>query len=147
MAKKRRKHPLDVKSGRLTLPEAPVRTLGLDQLVGAIQSLLTIQGVEGIGQPVALLSPADLPPDVLGFVERLRGGCIEGDEEMLLITLAGSRRRRRGRKSVLERLREALMLLCRYAMDQGVTAGDLMALLDEAKCQVSRKTRGAHDEG
>jgi hypothetical protein len=67
----------------------------VDELAGALRALLTIQGVEGIGQPVTLLTPGVLPPDLLGFVEQLRAGPIELDEEMILITIPASRGRRR----------------------------------------------------
>jgi hypothetical protein len=119
----------------------PAGAPGLDELTGALRALLTIPGVEGVGQPVTLISPADLPPDVLGFVERLRGGPIEIDEEMLLITLAGSHGRRRKREPVVERLRQALILLSRYATDKGAFAGDVLALLDETKRRLSRQAR------
>jgi hypothetical protein len=112
----------------------------LGPLTAAIRSLFTIEGVEGIGEPVTVLSPTDLPPDVLGFVERLRAGPIELDDEMLFITLAGLRGRPRRGEPVVERLREALLLLCRYATDNGVAAGDVWALLDETKRRVSRTT-------
>ena len=79
MAKKHQKHP-----------HALANDPALAELIGAIRDLLTIEGVEGIGQPVMLLSLADLPSDVLGVVERLKGGCIEVGEEMLIVTLSRS---------------------------------------------------------
>ena len=91
--------------------------LGLEKLVGEICGLLNIEGVEGIGQPVTLLSAGDLPPKFLGFVERLRGGWIEGDEEMLLITLSAPGTDRR-RKSALERFQEAVVLLGCYVREK-----------------------------
>jgi hypothetical protein len=112
---------------------------GLSKELGeAIRALLTIEGVEGIGKPVTLISPADLPPDFLGFVERLRAGPIELDEEMLLITLAGSGKRGRRRKPANERVRQALVVLGRFALDQDMTTSDVMALFDEAKRKLSR---------
>jgi hypothetical protein len=134
MAEKRSKHSLDAKTGRLA-------ARAVTDLAGMIRSLLTIEGVDGIGQPVTLLSPADLPMEFLGFVERLRGGCIEPDEEMLLITLSGNRSRPRKNDGVLERLREALMVLANYAIDKGVPADAVSALLDEAKRKLSPKPR------
>ena len=60
---------------------------------------------------------------------------------MPLITLAGSQKRRRRREPVLERIREALQILSRYATDKGVSAGDMLALLDELKRQLSRQAK------
>jgi hypothetical protein len=131
MAQKPRKHSLDAAND----------TASLAGLTEAIRALLTIEGVEGVGQPVMLLSLADLPPDFLGFVERLRGGCIEDDEEMLVITLAGSTRPHRGKETVLARLRQAVTLLSRHARDKGATPGDVIALLDEVKRGLSWRTR------
>lgn len=110
----------------------------LASLAGEIESLLALEGVEGIGLPVTLLSPADLPPDLLGFVERLRGGAIELDEEMLLIILTGSRSRSRN-DTVLKRLQQALLVLGRYAMEKGVPTDDILTLLDKTKRQLSRQ--------
>ena len=42
-----------------------------EEIGEAIRSLITIEGVEGIGKPVTVISPGDLPPEFLGFVERL----------------------------------------------------------------------------
>ena len=116
MAKKRRKNPLDVKPGEGSC---------VNELAGIIQSLLTVEGVEGIGQPVTLITPSDLPPDFLCLIERLCGGAIENDEEMILITLANLRRRRQHSDPILERLRQAILLLGLHAMDNGATVGDL----------------------
>ena len=88
-----------------------------------------------------LLSLADLPPDILGFVERLRGGCIEDDEEMLVITLAHSPRPHRRKEAVLARLRQAVILLGRHAKDKGATAGEVMAVLDQVKSELSRPAK------
>ena len=112
--------------------------LGVDKLIGAIQTLLTIEGVEGVGQPVTLISPADLPPDFLGFVERLRAGAVELDEEILFITLPGPRKGRRKSAIVLDRVREALAILIHHAVDQGVSADNLSAALDAAKRRLKR---------
>jgi hypothetical protein len=131
MAKKPWKHPLDAEND----------TASLAGLAEAIRALLTIEGVEGVGQPVTLLSLADLPPDILGFVERLRGGCIEDDEEMLVITLAGFIRSHRGKETVLARLRQAVTLLSRHATGKGATPGEVIALLDEVKRDLSRHAR------
>jgi hypothetical protein len=103
-----------------------------DELCDAIRSLLTIQGVEGIGQPVTVLTPDDLPPDLLGFIERLRGGPIELDEEMILLNLP-PRRQRCKELPAADRLRRALLLLGQYALDQGVCAEALSKLFDEAR--------------
>ncbi|MFI5457754.1 MAG: hypothetical protein ACHRXM_20115 [Isosphaerales bacterium] len=51
-----------------------------EEISEAIRSLLTIEGVEGIGKPVTVISPGDLPPELPGFVERCRAGAIELDE-------------------------------------------------------------------
>jgi len=104
----------------------------IEELAAAIQAVLTVESVEGIGQPVTVIDPGGLRPDFLGFIERLRGGAIEIDEEMLLITLAEPRGRRRKKALALHRLRQTLVLLCRYVMDQGVTIDDVVAVLDEA---------------
>ncbi|MCI0456878.1 MAG: hypothetical protein L0Z62_07865, partial [Gemmataceae bacterium] len=114
---------------------------------GAIKALLTIEGVEGIGQPVTVLTLGDLPPEFLGFVERLRGGGIEVDEEMVVITLANSQRRRRTKEPARERFRQALLLLCRYATEKGVPAAAVATLLDEAKRKLSPQARKSKDPG
>jgi hypothetical protein len=113
---------------------------GLDDLAGMIHSLLSVEGVEGIGKPIILISPSDLPLDVLCLVERLRGGAIESDEEMILITLAGSRGRRRC-DPILKRLEQVILLLGRDAIDKGVTVGDVVALLDTVKSQLNRSAK------
>jgi hypothetical protein len=138
---KRRKPPEEVPApaapaGRPTQPTAISDDSSgkspVDELGEAIRSLLTIQGVEGIGQPVTVLMPDDLPPDLLGFVERLRMGPIEIDEEMILITIP-PRRQRRKELPAVDRLRQSLLLLGQYALDQGVSAEDVRKLLDEAR--------------
>jgi hypothetical protein len=103
-----------------------------DGLVRSLRGFFSIPGVEGIGQPVTVLSPSDLPPDFLGFVERLRAGAVEVDEKMILLTVPTSRRRRRGQHPVSDQLRRSF-LLCHYALKSGVPTGDLIALLDGAK--------------
>jgi hypothetical protein len=85
MARRRGKNPLGVKT---------VERSSVNELAEMVHSLLTVEGVEGIGQPVTLITPGDLPPDILCLLERLCGGAIDIDEEMFLITLARSRRRR-----------------------------------------------------
>jgi hypothetical protein len=110
-----------------------------DELLQVLRGLLTIPGVEGIGQPVTVLSPFDLPPDFLGFVERLRAGAVEEDKEMVLLTIPTSRGRSRGKHPVTNRLRRSFLLLCRHALQSGVPAVDVMALLDGAKRIVSAK--------
>jgi hypothetical protein len=52
-----------------------------DDLLRALRGILSIPGVEGIGQPVTVISPSDLPPDFLGLVERLRAGAVEEDND------------------------------------------------------------------
>jgi hypothetical protein len=130
----------------------PLRGLS-QELTKVIAALLTVEGVEGIGQPLTILTPWDLPADFLGFVERLRGGAIERDEDMLLITLPSPRGRRRKRKpgsatarQALEHLRKALLVLLRYATDRGVSADDVAAVLDEAKRQLRSKKRKPNGE-
>lgn len=107
------------------------------ELAAAVQALLTIEGVEGIGQPVTVIHPGDLRPQFLGFIERLAGGAIEPNDEMLLVTLAALRRRRRRGEAALERIRQAVSVLCRYAQEKGASAADVAAVLDEAKCKLS----------
>jgi hypothetical protein len=65
-----------------------------EEISEAIRSLMTIKGVEGIGKPVTVISPGDLLPEFLGFIERLRAGAIELDEEMILVTIRAGRGRR-----------------------------------------------------
>lgn len=103
-----------------------------EDLAGAIRELLSIPGVEDIGQPVTLISPGDLPMDMLAFVERLRGGFIEVDEEMLLITIPESsvRGRRPVTDPTVERIRDALIILCRYATTKGLAPFTLRTLLE-----------------
>jgi hypothetical protein len=123
----RKKH-----KGRTSPKDDPGDILGA-QLADALVALLTIEGVEDIGKPVTVISPDDLPPDFLGFIERLRGGAIELEEEMLLLTLAPLPGRRRKRELALERLRQALAVLCRHATEKGVSAAEIAAVLEEAK--------------
>jgi len=128
----RRKHDRDAKPPT-TDPHGTDQDPLADDLVRALQGILSIPGVEGIGRPVTVLSPSDLPPDFLGLVERLRAGAVEVDEEMILLTIPTSRGRRRGRHPVADRLRRSFLLLCRHAPESGLPAGDLIALLDAAK--------------
>ena len=132
--------PAQKPTGRTRPSNDPVHALG-QELAAAFKALFTIEGVEGVGQPVTVIDAGDLPPDFLGFVERLRGGATEVDEEMLLITIAASQVRRRKREPALERLRQALVILCRYATDKGVSAGDVAVVLDAAKRQVTSQAR------
>ena len=125
MAQKHRKRSHDLASDA-----------ALAELTGAIRALLTIEGVQGIGEPVTLLSLPDLPPDILGVIERLQGGGIEVGEEMLIVTL--SRSSGRGKKAVLRRLREALILLGRHARNNGATCEDVVTLLDDVKRVLTR---------
>ncbi len=110
-------------------------------LAGAIRDLISIPGVEDIGQPVMLISPGDLPMDLLALVERLRGGFIEVDEEMLLITLPESSVLGRGPETnpVVARIREALLILCRYAAAKGVSP-EVMRTLLEARASELHET-------
>jgi hypothetical protein len=118
-----------------------VRALGLETLAEAIRTLLSIEGVEGIGQPVTLISPGDLPLDFLGFVDRLRGGSIELDEEILVITLVRQGRGRKRKNPVFEQLRQTLDILTRYATDKSVSTNDVLALLEEAKQKLRRRAK------
>ena len=134
MTKRRRKNPLDVRPGEHS---------SVNELTGMIHSLLTVEGVEGIGEPVTLITPGDLPPDFLCLIERLCGGAIENDEEMILITLANSRRDRQHSDPILERLQQAILLLGRHVIDKGVAVGDVVALLDAVKDQLTRYAKKA----
>jgi hypothetical protein len=98
-----------------------------------ITTFLTIEGVEGIGRPVTIISPADVPMSILAFIERLRGGASEFDDEMLLITVSTPKKRRQRRARARERVRQALPLLCQHASEEGVSADGLAGLLDDAK--------------
>jgi hypothetical protein len=109
------------------------------ELTSAIGALLTIEGVEGVGQPVTVINPGDLRLDFLGFIERLRGGHIKLNEEMLLITFTVSQAKRRKRNPALDRLRSSLLLISSYAMKQGISTEDVLALFDETKHKLSRK--------
>ncbi len=122
------------------------RDHSVDELAGALRDLMMIEGVEGIGQPVTVISPGDLAPEFLGFVERLRAGAIELDEEMILITIS-SQGRGRNQRPILERLRQALFVLCRYAADNGVSTEDVGVLLDEARRKLGAAGRGSSNKG
>lgn len=140
----RRKHDRDAKPPT-TDPDGTDQDPLADDLLRALRGFLSIPGVEGIGRPVTVLSPSDLPPDFLGLVERLRAGAVEADEEMILLTIPTPLGRRRGKHPVADRLRRSLLLLCRHALESGVPAGDLIALLDAAKRGVV--ARGAYRDG
>ena len=86
MARRPRRQARDSKPPRAADDEAD-RTPLDDDLLRALREVFAIPGVDGIGQPVTVLSPYDLPPDFLGFVERLRAGAIEEDEELVLVTI------------------------------------------------------------
>ena len=142
MAKKRDKNHRRVGTA---IHHNTAHDLGMEQLTEAILALMTIEGIEGVGQPVMLISPADLPLDFLGLIERLRGGTIEVDDEMLLITLASGRKQRRARRSAKQRLREALMLLGCHAIDHGVVPDDVLAVFDQTKHKLSKKSTSPKD--
>jgi uncharacterized protein (UPF0371 family) len=120
MPNKQSDHPTSMKKQEQVL---------MKELTSAIGALLTIEGVEGIGQPITVINPGDLRPDLLGVIERLRGGPIRLNEEMLLITFAVSQAQRRKRNLALDRLSRSLLLLCRYAMKQGVSTEDVLSCL------------------
>lgn len=120
------------------IDEARYRGL-VDELAGSLKALLAIEGVEGVGQPVTVLSPGDLPPHLLGFVELLRAGAVEDDEEMVILTIAMPRRRRKEHHT-LERVRQALLLLCRYAQGKGTPIEEIEAVLDEARRGLRSRT-------
>lgn len=142
MARRRRGPARGAKPSEETPDEADPAPL-TDELLRALRELFTIPGVEGVGQPVTIISPADLPIDFLGFVERLRADAIEVDEEMVLLTIPAVRGRRRDGHPTTRRLRESLRLLCRHALDSGVPSGDVMTLLDDAKWRVgTRRPKG-----
>src|SRR4051794_30801863 len=107
------KHPRHTRPGGSGDDEAAYQDLG-DGLSGVLDALFSIEGVEGVGQDVTVLRPWDLPPHLLGFVELLRAGAIERDEEIILITVPPTGGRRRKKQLVLERVRQSLLLLCRY---------------------------------
>jgi hypothetical protein len=118
-----------------------------EEIGEAIRSLLTIEGVEGVGKPVTVISPGDWPPEFLGFVERLRAGAIELDEEMIVITIRAGRGRRWKKSPVLERVRRALLALCRHATDNGVSAEEVSGLLDEVRRGLGTPKRKSRDQG
>ena len=118
-----------------------------EEISEAIRSLLTIEGVEGIGKPVTVISPGDLPPEFLGFVERLCAGAIELDEEMIVITIRAGRGRRWKKSPILERVRRALLALCRHATDNGVSAEEVSGLLDEVRRGLGTAKRKSRDQG
>jgi hypothetical protein len=130
MPNKQSDHPTSMKKQEQVL---------MKELTSAISALLTIEGVEGVGQPVTVINPGDLQPDLLGVIERLRGGPIKLNEEMLLITFAVSQAQRRKGNPALDRLRSSLLLISRYAMKQGISTEDVLALFDETKHKLSRK--------
>jgi hypothetical protein len=88
------------------------------------------------------------PPDLMGFVKRLRAGAVEEGEEMVLVTVPAPRGRHREGHPVADRLRRALSILCCHALDRGVPAGEVLALLDGAKRSVGakRSSRGGRTE-
>jgi hypothetical protein len=107
-----------------------------DDLIRALRGFFSIPGVEGIGRPVTVLSPYNLPPDLLGLVQRPRSGAVEVDEEMILPAIPTPRGQRRGRHPVADRLRRSFHLLCRHSWESEVPAGVVMALLDGSKRDV-----------
>ena len=118
-----------------------------EEIREAIQSLLTIEGVEGIGEPVTVISPGDLPPEFLGFVERLRAGASELDEEMIVITIRAGQGRRWKKNPILDRVRRALLALCRHARDKGVSAEAVCGLLDEVRRGLGAPKGKSRDQG
>jgi hypothetical protein len=60
---------------------------------------------------------------------------------MILVTIPTSR----GRRRVADRLRRSFLLLCHHALESGVPAGDVIALLDGAKRDIV--ARGALRDG
>ena len=110
----RRKQDRDARPPN-TVPDGTDRDPLTDDLLRALRGFFSIPGVEGIGQPVTVISPSDLPTDLLGLVERLRAGAVEIDEEMILMTIPTPRGRRRGRHPVADRLRRSFLLLCHHA--------------------------------
>jgi len=103
----RRKHDRDARPPT-TDPDGTDQDPLADDLLRALRGILSITGAEGIGQPVTVLSPSDLPPDFPSFVERLRAGAVEVDEEMILLTIPTPRGRRREQHPVADRLRRSL---------------------------------------
>lgn len=101
-------------------------------LAEAVRSFLTIEGVDGVGQPVTRISPGDLPPDLLGFVERLRGGAVETEDEMLLLTLPAGSPLAVSPDAVAHRLRAAFAVLCDYAAGHGLSADVVAAVFRQA---------------
>jgi len=85
-----------------------------------------------------VISPRDLPPEFLGFVERLRAGAIELDEETIVITIRAGRGRRWKKSPILEWVRRALLAFCRHATDNGVSAEEVSGLLDEVRQRCGR---------
>jgi hypothetical protein len=122
-------------------------TIACSKTSETIRSLLTIEGVDGIGKPVTVISPGDLPLEFLGFVERLRASTIELDEEMILITIRAGGGRRWKNNPIPERVRRALLTLCRYATDSGVSAEEVIGLLDEVKWGPGTPKRKSRDQG
>jgi hypothetical protein len=118
-----------------------------EEISEAIRSLLTIEGVEGIGKPVTVISPGDLPPEFLGFVERLRAGAIELDEEMVVITIRAGRGRRWKKNPILERVRRTVLALCLHATEGGVSAEEMSGLLDEVRRGLGTPKRKSRDQG
>ena len=140
----RRKQDRDARPPN-TDPDGTDRDPLAADLLRALRGFFPIPGAEGIGQPVTVLSPSGLPPDLLGLVERLRAGAVEVEEEMILLTIPTPRGRRRGRHPVAHRLRRSFLLHCQHALESGVPAGDVIALLDGATRAVV--ARGASRDG
>jgi hypothetical protein len=88
-----------------------------------------------------------LPLEFLGFVERLRAGAIELDEEMIVITIRAGRGRRWKKNSILERDRRVLLTLCRDATASGVSAEEVSGLLDEVKRGLGTPKKKSQDQG
>jgi hypothetical protein len=133
--------------GRSPMSDDTDRQGSFKEINEAIRSRLTIEGVEGIGEPITVISPEDLPPEFLGFVERLRAGAIELDEEMIVITIRAGRGRRRKKNPILERVRRALLALCRHATDKGVSAEEVSGLLDEVRRGLGTPRGKSRDQG
>jgi hypothetical protein len=119
----------------------------LEEISEAIRCLVTIEGVEGIGEPVTVISPGDLSLEFLGFVERLRAGATEHDEEMIVITIRAGQGRGWKKNPILERVRRALLALCRHATGNGVSAEEVSGLLDEVRRGLATPKRESRDPG
>lgn len=107
----------------------------LETIADALAKLMTIPGVEGVGEPVTVIIPDDLPPDFMGFIERLAGGYIESNQECLLISIPGQTDQigNQGTQCVANRIKKAMLVLCQFGLEKGVETKEVKKIIHETE--------------